>query len=282
MDGLNSIKFKVGRIKFPIVLVYADDVLIIARNKEELDKLLPVLQNYLGEVNLKLNEQKCQVMVRTPLGKSPSEITIAGHIYKTTSSLCYLGIPITERLDRKLTTRKRSKDAVVASKIILDFLKERKPSVKMGTMLYETVIAPAMVYGTQASVLTKRSRKSLRRYQKQIFGQIKALCKPETNANSSCEPKSITKWISALQLRYWGHIVRRPDNHLLKLAAEYKLPYKKRGRPAFTWWDTIAQNMWRFENMSADDWYNIVDNKEELEKTIQEIHDLPESTSEEE
>lgn len=281
LNGLFTLN-QTGKLKFPIVLVYADDILIIARTVEELNKLLPVLQNYLGEVNLKLNEQKCQVMVRSPLGTAPSEITIAGHVFKTTPSLFYLGVPITERLHRKLTTRKRSRDAVIASRIILEFLKKRKPSVKLGTILYETVIAPTMVYGTQATVLTKRSRKSLRRYHKQIYGQIKALCNPEIGTTSSDEPKSITNWIRILQLRYWGHIVRRPENHLLKLAAEYRLPYKKRGRPAFTWWDTIAQNMWRFENMTVEDWYDIVENKEVFEKTIQELHNLPESASEDE
>lgn len=270
-----------GRLKFPVVLVYADDILIISRRTKELDQFIPVLEDCLGEVNLHLNREKCQVMVRSPLGTSPKEVTIAGKEYKTTTSLIYLGVPLTERLHRHLTTRKRSKDAVKASKVILEFVKRRKPSVKLGVQLFETIIAPALVYGTQAMVLTKRSRSSLRRYQRQIFGQIRSFCKPLDDADSEVTPRSITKWIRMLQLRYWGHIIRRPDNHLLKLAAEYRLPHKKRGRPSFTWWDSIAESMWRFEDLSVDEWYELAEDKEKFESSIQEIHNQHESSESE-
>lgn len=156
-----------GRIKFPIVLVYADDILIIARSVEELEKILPVLKKHLERVNLNLNEAKCQVLVRSPKGNAISEVKIDGIVYKTSPTIFHLGVPITERLDRPLTTRKRSKDAVGASKAILQFVKERKPTLKLGKMIYETVISPTMAYGTQAMALTKRTRKSLRRYERQ-------------------------------------------------------------------------------------------------------------------
>lgn len=165
--------------------------------------------------------------------------------------------------------------------MILDFVKRRKPLVKLGVQLFETVIAPALVYGTQAMVLTKRSRSSLRRYQRQIFGQIRSFCQPLDEADSEVTPRSITNWIRMLQLRYWGHVVRRPDNHLLKLAAEYRLPYKKRGRPSFTWWDSIAESMWRLEDLSMDEWYELAENKEQLDKSIQGIHNQPESSESE-
>lgn len=270
-----------GKLKFPIILVYADDILIIARSVDELEKLLPVLEQYLGEVNLKLNEKKCQLMVRTPNGQAPTELKVGDRILQTTKCIQYLGVPITEKLHRKLATRKRSRDAVVASKVIMDFLKERQPPVKLGSLLFETVIAPAMVYGTQATALTKRSRKSLRRYQQQIYGQIESACQIEDRSAKDA-PRSITKWIRILQLRYWGHIVRRPDNHLIKLAAEYRLPHRKRGRPSYTWWDTIAQSMWRFDSMTVEEWYNLAEDKEKFETKLKELYNFSESESEDE
>lgn len=271
-----------GRIKFPIILVYADDILIIARTVEELEKILPVLKKHLDKVNLNLNDAKCQVLVRSPGGESPAEVKIDGIVYKTVKTIYHLGVPITERLHRPLTTRKRSKDAVCASKAILEFVKERKPSLKLGKVIYETIVSPTIAYGTQAMVLTKRSRNSLRRYEKQIFGQIKGLCDTDGQSSSPSSPRSITKWIRILQLRYWGHIIRRPENHLLKLAAEYRLPYRKRGRPSFTWWDTIAQSLWRFDNISVDEWYELAGDKEKFNKKIEDLYNVPESASEDE
>lgn len=82
-----------------------------------------------------------------------------------------------------------------------------------------------------------------------------------------------------LQLRYWGHVIRRPDNHLLKLAAEYRLPHRKRGRPSFTWWDTIAQSLWRFENITVDEWYELAGDKERFERKLEEIYEQTDSAS---
>lgn len=44
----------------------------------------------------------------------------------------------------------------------------------------------------------------------------------------------------AQSLKYWAHILRRPNSHFLRRALNYSIPRKfKRGRPCFTWHHTI-------------------------------------------
>ncbi|KAL9699557.1 hypothetical protein quinque_002998 [Culex quinquefasciatus] len=220
------------RISFPLVLVYADDVLILANSSSSLDLLVTAMQNRLKEVNLNANPDKSKVLIRSPGGDVPANITLGGTVYELAKELTYLGITITDKLCRAKTLRSRCQKAVKASKMVMQFARENKPTPEIGKMLYETIVAPTMYYGAQMSVLTKRSRMSLR---------------------------------------------RMSDSHLLQLAAKYKKNYRKKGRPAFTWLDIIAENMARYEDMDLEDFELLAQDKTKMNGKIDEILEKEES-----
>lgn len=272
-------------LKFPIILVYADDVLIIAQNKEQLDKIVPILLKHLEQANLHLNKDKTKVLIRTPLGTPPDKIVIGNTTYEVTSELIYLGITITSTLSRPKTTRARCKKAVRASKVAVDFARQNKPSVEVVSALYEAIVAPTMLYGTQVSTLTKRNRISMRKYEKQIVEELASCCRDTTGRitlDQMLRGKSITKKVRALQMRYWSHIVRMDDTHILKLAAKYRKPYKKRGRPPYTWLDVVQQNMDRFGDLSQLEWEQLALDKEKVTQKIEGIYSTWESADSDE
>lgn len=168
-----------GKITLPIVLAYADDLLIIAETPEQLALIAVSIKGYLATVGLKLNEEKCQLLVRDPNGPTLDQVTILGRSYDVKQSLKYLGCHLTPRLDRPLTTRTRCRNTVKMSKAVMDFLKKHNPSWDIGRLIYDTVLAPAMLYGTQTAVLTKHSRTSLLNYERQIVREMAALCRHE-------------------------------------------------------------------------------------------------------
>lgn len=267
-------------LKFPIILVYADDILIIAQNTEQLDQIVPILVKHLEAANLSLNKEKTKVLVRTPLGSPPKQIKIGNSTYDVAPELTYLGITITSTLCRPKTMRSRCKKAVKASKIAVEFAKQNKPSLQVGKMLYESLIVPTMVYGSQVSMLTKKNRISMRKYERQIVEELATCCVDpdgKISLNRLLEKKTVTKKIRALQMRYWSHVIRTEDSQLLKLAAKYKKPYKKRGRPAYTWLDLIRQNMDRFGDLSRQEWEQLALDKEKVTHKIEEIYSKYES-----
>ena len=87
----------------------------------------------------------------------------------------------------------------------------------------------------------------------------------------------MTKKIRALQMRYWSHIIRKDDNHLLGLAARYKKDYKKRGKPAYTWLDIIGQNVERYGDLILEEWEDLARYREEVTNKIEENYDRYES-----
>lgn len=272
-----------GCITLPLILVFADDIIIIAETVAQLELIVTKLKEYLGYVGLNLNEEKCKVLVREPNAPAIEELEILGRLYKTTEPLRYLGIYLTAALERPMTVRTRCRNTLRTSKIVLEFLKKYKPPWKVAKTIYESVIAPSMIYGTQTSVLTKYSRKSLRGYERQL---VQSLLKHCNIQDRSAQPKSvnlllekrrITKKVRMYQLRWWGHVRRRPQSHPLRAAARLRPRRLRSCRPSFTYWDNILQSMNRYGEMSYDDWKELAVNKDQFHKKLLEIYDKEES-----
>lgn len=247
-----------GIITLPIILAFADDLIIIVDNKEDLELILAKLKEYLACVGLNLNEAKCKVLVRESKGEAVTEIQIGGRSYKTTEPIRYLGVYLTSKLERPKTLRTRCRNAVRVSKAVLNFLQKYTPSWQLGRVIYESVIAPAMIYGTQVAVLTKYSRTSIRGYEKQVVQNMAALCRSEdeviagTSVNRLLRKRRITKKVRVYQMRWWGHVRRRHRSHPLRCAARLRAPHLRACRPSFTWWDSIHQTMLRYGNLTYE------------------------------
>lgn len=142
----------------PLILAFADDLLIIARNLKELESILETITVQLQKVGLAINYDKSQVMLRYPNCKAnqPKEITLNGKVFKVSDRIKYLGVCLTSTLNRKLTNKDRCKNTLKTSRMIVDFCKKFRPSWELGKLMYKTVLAPALLYGTKVAVLTKK------------------------------------------------------------------------------------------------------------------------------
>lgn len=272
-----------GLLELPLILVFADDVLIIARTRQELEMIVKALEDCLPTVGLEINEQKSHVIIRAPnkMGDIPDTIRLNNKVYKTYKTLRYLGITLTEDLNRPATVKQRCVNAVKASKIVIDFCKQFKPSWEIGKLIYNTVISPALLYGTKVSTLTKRSRKQLAKYEKMIVKSIWNNCRKESgvklNIKKALNGKTINRRIRVGRISYYGHIKRRPQNHPLKIAYRFKLNRKKEGRPSYTWKVSLNQDLKRYKGINRDEWKSLAKDKLKLKQKAEEIYKQEES-----
>lgn len=274
-----------GVLTLPLILAFADDIIIIVERVQDLELILSKLKEFLSYVGLNLNESKCKVLIREPKGDAVEEIQIGGRLYKTTEPLRYLGIFLTARLERPKTIRTRCRNAVRVSRVIVDFLRKYRPSWQVGRVMYESVIAPSMIYGTQVAVLTKYSRRSLRGYERQVVRSMASLCRSSdgstlpTSINKLLNKKRITKKVRMYQMRWWGHVRRRSPSHPLRCAARLRPAKLRSCRPGFTWRDSVHQNMRRFDALSYEQWKDLATNKEQFHQKLTQIYDIDESDS---
>lgn len=62
--GINLLEINNGRL--PVILAFADDLLVIARTVEDIEKIVKLLKVQLQKVGLEININKSQVLIREP------------------------------------------------------------------------------------------------------------------------------------------------------------------------------------------------------------------------
>lgn len=269
---------EIGNRKLPVILAFADDLLIIARSVEELERIIKLLKIELKKVGLEINTSKSQILIREPQNDRniPEKMNIDSEEYNVVKNMRYLGTYLTETLDRPQTTRKRCVQAIGSSKVVIEFLRRYKPTWKLAKLIYKTVISPAITYGLKAAALVKRNRKSISKYEMQILKEMLKYCrdrpKGRIKLSRLLDGKTAVKKVRVMRINYWGHIQRRQSGHPLKVAQKLKYGKKKIGRPAKTWNDSVEEDKNKISGLVEEDWIELAKDKEKLKAKAEEIY----------
>lgn len=249
-------------ITLPMILAYADDILIVSDSIPVLEKVMGELIPELKQLGLEVNLQKCELLVRDPVNFDDDDldhVLINGMRIKKVIALKYLGIYLTSTLDRRTTTAARIKAAYRTLYMLLPFLRKNHLEFETLLRIYHTVIVPTALYGIKVATLTKSNRISLKRMEHCIVTKLTEIAREKTisgSVKSLLKGKTIRKKCAALRLQYWGHVVRRPANHILRRALEFQVTGKyKRGRPCYTWHDSLKKDM---DKARTTDWEDTV------------------------
>ena len=134
-----------------------------------------------------------------------------------------------------------------------------------------------MTYGVKVFALTKSSKEKLSRYDRYFLSLLTKFA-----SNKNCHKvsrkkllggRTIGKKIKAYRIRFWTHVLRRPSNHLLQQALEFRAPYKKIGRPCFTW-NTPLEQDFGSTGISKDVWKQSYNNKEKIKQMTDDFLDI--------
>lgn len=105
--------------------------------------------------------------------------------------------------------------------------------------IYHSAIVPVVLFGLKGSALAQRNRNSLDRMEPYMVSKFKSLSRDPPASNKVLQllkGRTIGRKCTVHRLNNWGHIVRRPDRHILKRALRYRIGEKfKRCRPCLTW-----------------------------------------------
>lgn len=263
-------------------LAYADDVVLLARTREELKIIFKNLENQAWTMGLQINENKTNYMI---LGNKLHEdqkleiVTDKKRIYtlKLTNNVSYLGTEIESdgSHDKNITRRisAGSKSAGALNHILTD--KNLTRNLKLN--IYKTVIRPVVLFGSETWVLTKDNitrlevweRKILRR----IFGGVKmeGIWRRRTNAELEelFQEPSIKVMVQRNRLRWLGHMYRMKEGELAKTVFKLEPEGRnRRGRPRKTWEDCIEEDLVDFR---IRDWRVLVQDRKKWKNRIQAI-----------
>lgn len=154
------------------------------------------------------------------------------------------------------------------------FVKEFRINEAVVKMMYNSVIFPSMAFGLKGSALTKANRNKLRRYESYILRTMRHHSKKTESAKTVHEflgGKTVMRRIRVQRASYFGHIMRRPTNHLLQHAYRYGTVSRKIGRPCITWLNNLDQDREKYDYM-LNDWIQGAENKVEIKTMAEDIY----------
>lgn len=138
----------------------------------------------------------------------------------------FKGSTVSSTLSRPNIVRRRCGIGLGVSKKLADFIKKYNISSDTVKMMYRSTVNPAITYGLRTVVLLKSNRRKVRRVERRCLQNMLKFAKkpaPIREVYTFLNGQTITRRIRVLRACYWGHIRRRPNNHLLQHALRYKV-----------------------------------------------------------
>lgn len=274
-------KFQINNMNMslPIILAFADDILLITENDNEVELFIDTFSEQLRQAGMNLNTKKTELLIRDPGNNEIADkpVKFGKYVLNSKQQIKYLGSIITSGLDRPDTVKIRINKALAVTNIINPFLKKHSVPWEIRKILFNTVICPTLLYSLKTCALTKANRVALRRAERKIIRILTTDLRElhDIPPRMLIDAKTITKKIKAAQIRYWAHILRRPDNSLLQDALQLDLGDKKVGRPCYTFNDTLRTTL-EMTQLSVEDWYALTTDKTKIKTKCKDIYTLEE------
>lgn len=112
-------------VDFPLILAYADDLLVISEKEKDLRNLLDALKQALRNVGFQVNNRKSTVNISDPNNKNISnkgqDYNIGDMTLKLNNKMKYLGTYLTIHLSRRETVKARTKTVYITPIMMLPF-----------------------------------------------------------------------------------------------------------------------------------------------------------------
>lgn len=201
-----------------ILLMYADDLIILANSQIDLCKKLIVLEQYCDQNSLTVNSKKTKIVHFRNGGKQcDNRFVFKNETIETVGMYTYLGVNISCSAKGKLAADEALRKTDIATGSVLSTLAIGKNDSWQGIMkLHDSIISATLLYAVPVWGL--RYTESLEKGQLNFFKKI--LCLPRNTSNSILRLElgidKIELRIVDLTLNWIIHLLKLPNTRLPK------------------------------------------------------------------
>ncbi|CAG4946044.1 unnamed protein product [Parnassius apollo] len=136
--------------------------------------------------------------------------------------------------------------------------------------VYKTVVRPVLLYGSETWASTKIHERKLHATEMRMLrweGGVTLKDKVRNeHVRGSFKVTPITDKITESRLRWYGHVMRRPDDHVMKKCLSMATKRRGRGRPQATWLTNVREDMLKL-GLTEDDAYQRFEWRRRIKKT---------------
>ena len=218
-------------------LMFADDTVIIQESEDKLQVAVHKLYLISKHFNMKISAGKTKIMAFH--GKWPirSKIVVENKILEQVSNFKYLGCDITYDYDQDLQ-QKVSRFNMICGAIN----RSLRNRARKNTLLkfYKVMAIPALAYGSEAWVLTKKHESKIQAAEMRFLRQVKGCTREDRIRNEEirkeCDVQPILSILRTYRKNWSDHVIRMSQERLPRSALLYKPTGKRNvGRPRKRW-----------------------------------------------
>ncbi|EYC24887.1 hypothetical protein Y032_0013g2158 [Ancylostoma ceylanicum] len=230
-------------------LAYADDIVLLAQNFEDLQGMTEMLHQAAAQVGLQINFTKTKWMRLSNEIHTETQVPIAidEKVIERANHFVYLGQKLSFPRNPVDEIRHRIQAARSAYFKYRLFLRQPRVEMRLKRKLINMCILPSLLYGCETWVWTKEAALSLRAAQRRLERAILGVRLSDRIRSKVLRRRTGFKdWVVIALQRKWKYAARlarrSPESTWARAATDW-LPHGRRsvGRPRTRWLDDFAR-----------------------------------------
>ena len=236
------------RERAPWSMMYADDVVLCAETKEELEQKLEAWRKALEDRGMKISKTKTEYLQLCTHINDGEDMVLDGEIIKKVDRFKYLGSLVDETGSVEGEIKSRIQSGWKNWREMSGILCDRKVPVKLKGKVYKTAVRPAMLYGIETLPVKKANESRLNVAEMKMLRWMCGVTREDRIRNEyirgTVKVIEASKKAQEARLRWYGHVMRRDDEYVGRRMMEMEVPGRRpRGRPKKRWKDCIREDM---------------------------------------
>jgi len=234
------------RKKAPWQMMFADDVVICAEDRDELQRNVDEWCKALEDHGMKLSRAKSEYMRMN--GEMEGNITIGESMIKKVEEFKYLGSTMQSDGGAEKEVSKRIQSGWNNWKKLTGVICDKKVPEKVKGKLHKVVVQPAMLYGMETVAISGRLEKKMDVADMRMERWMLGLTLNDRVTNEEIRRRlstvEVSKRCRKARLNWYGHVTRRDDDYVGRRVMEMKpRGRRRRGRPRRRWLDCVTEDL---------------------------------------
>ena len=230
----------------PWAMLFADDIVLAAETKKELQEKLENWRAALEDAGLRTSRTKTETLRMNTNDKEA--VQLAGESLPDARNFTYLGSTVDTAADCEADVNSRIGKGWGKWSSLTGVLCDKKMSNRLKGKVYRTMVRPAIMYGSETWALKKDQERKLdvaeMRMLRWSLGKTRLDKIPNSTIRSQLGVRALSEKIKGARLRWFGHVERREDAYVGKLANSVTIEGKRsRGQQKRTFDRRIALDL---------------------------------------
>lgn len=220
----------------PWCILYADDIVLVAETRQDLQRKMERWRTALESRGLRISRIKTEYFTTDRGGDQLATIEIDGLKLKRVDHFKYLGAMVEEDGSMGRELKHRIQCGWNNWRKVSGVTCDRRVSVKLKGKVHKSVVRPTMTYGLETAPLRGVEERKLDVAEMKMLRWMVGVTRIDRIRNEyirgSVKLVEVSKKIQESRLRWYGHLLRRDEDHVGKQVKEMEIEGNRpRGRP---------------------------------------------------